>query len=129
MQVKLSLLEGQLAASAESARRRMEEQLHTFRGEAATARLERFEELERAYAPQPACSRGAVLCAGQRRRDSCWRGSGEHGTAAAVGRESNAAQCFASRTLGHKLLFVCFFSNCVMHALLPAVQDDAHQVC
>lgn len=38
MQVKLSLLEEQLAATAESARRRMEEQLDTFRGDAATAR-------------------------------------------------------------------------------------------
>lgn len=38
MQVKLSLLEDQLAATAESARRRMEEQLLTFRGDAATAK-------------------------------------------------------------------------------------------
>ena len=38
MQLKISLLEEQLAATAESARRRMEEQLDTFRGDAMTAR-------------------------------------------------------------------------------------------
>ena len=38
LQLKLGLLEGQLAAESSSARRRMEEQLDTFRGEAETAR-------------------------------------------------------------------------------------------
>ena len=37
-QTKAALLEEQLGAAAESARRRMEEQLDTFRGDAATAR-------------------------------------------------------------------------------------------
>ena len=36
--LKVRLLEEQLAASAESARRRMEDQLETFRGDAVTAR-------------------------------------------------------------------------------------------
>jgi len=38
IQLKVRLLEEQVASTAESARRRMEEQLHTFRGDAATAR-------------------------------------------------------------------------------------------
>ncbi|KAL4437050.1 hypothetical protein ABPG75_004189 [Micractinium tetrahymenae] len=52
MQVKLALLEEQLAATAESARRRMEEQLDTFRGDAATSKALRtkFAELEQQLA-------------------------------------------------------------------------------
>ena len=38
MQLKIGLLEEQLGATADSARRRMEEQLDTFRGDAVTAR-------------------------------------------------------------------------------------------